>query len=389
MTLTISEINPDINYFINDEKISLEEYDAYPFTNGIGINSILSKYFENNILFPVYKFNKDKKRKEKFDNIRKKIKSSFHKILKDVINSILKNAGSINYSFESFPQCFISDIRLKINHEVFQLPYKDLFEYTYQMSLNINYKKEKNGKNSEEIQKINNRIEKEKKIAKKKYEKNLKTLEFLNDEKNEEISKLANWKRIGNMKYEQLLEKFFNSLEFELSIKKLEEKKNKNYVYDYILLAKNYIDDFKNYKNSETQENISKLFQISNKDDDIIVTNCCNKIKKCEYKNDIKNNDANKENDVNNLNSFFDENELFNPDIFYIDDSFNILDFNNNTNYYQGKAISVQESDVIIEKLNKMDINYDKNNSEDENILNFNNIKERSESNNFENSIID
>ena len=229
MFLTKSDIFNDYYQESEEVYIHLEELDTYPFTSGIGINALLAQFLQNNDLFSVSKYTKNKKRKEKMDNIRKKIKTNFHKKTREVINKILKDAGSKTFFFESFPQCFIADIRLKINHDVFQIAYKDLFEYTYQISLSLNYDIEETDKDEEKIEKRKNRVENEKKITKRKYEKNLKTLEFLNSKEGSEICKLAKWEIIANMKYEQLLERFFNSLEFEMSIKKLEEKENKNY----------------------------------------------------------------------------------------------------------------------------------------------------------------
>ena len=62
--------------------------------------------------FEVIKKTKEKQRKEKEDNIRKKIKTGFLKKLKEIINNLLKKAGS-KYTFESLPQIFIADISKK------------------------------------------------------------------------------------------------------------------------------------------------------------------------------------------------------------------------------------------------------------------------------------
>ena len=50
-----------------------------------------------------------KKRKFKPDDIRKRIKSKFHKTLKDIINENLQKAGS-KQLFDFLPQCFTSNI---------------------------------------------------------------------------------------------------------------------------------------------------------------------------------------------------------------------------------------------------------------------------------------
>ena len=53
------------------------------------------------------------RRRRKEDNIRKKIKSAFHKYMRLYINNALKKAGS-KYIFETLPQHFIADITKKL-----------------------------------------------------------------------------------------------------------------------------------------------------------------------------------------------------------------------------------------------------------------------------------
>ena len=73
------------------------------------------------------------KRKFKSDDIRKKIKSRFHKTLKNIINANLKKAGSKKF-FDFLPQCFIGNISKKVNSECLELTYKELF-----IEMNGNY----------------------------------------------------------------------------------------------------------------------------------------------------------------------------------------------------------------------------------------------------------
>ena len=110
--------------------ISLNEFNdvntCYPFTSKKLANSTL-----NNIKFEITKNNNNaKKRKDKEDNIRKKIKSGFLKKLRNIINNLLKNSGS-KYTFESLPLHFIEDISKKTNFEVMNLTYEEIFNYTY------------------------------------------------------------------------------------------------------------------------------------------------------------------------------------------------------------------------------------------------------------------
>ena len=66
-----------------------------------------------------------KKRKFKSDDIRKKIKSRFHKTFKNIINENLKKAGSKKL-FDFFPQCFIGNVSKKVNSACLDLTYKEL-----------------------------------------------------------------------------------------------------------------------------------------------------------------------------------------------------------------------------------------------------------------------
>ena len=92
------------------------------------------KFSQNNLKFNIYKNNKKQKqrrlkeikiRKDKPDNIRKKIKSRFLKILKTRINEKLKNAKS-EYIFDNLPQCFISDISKNGNKFILDMTIKEL-----------------------------------------------------------------------------------------------------------------------------------------------------------------------------------------------------------------------------------------------------------------------
>ena len=76
-----------------------------------------------------------KKRKYNPDIIRKKIKSRFHKILKNVVNRNLKKAGSEKL-FDFLPQYFLTNISKKLNTKYFELTYKDLLFNDFTSELN-------------------------------------------------------------------------------------------------------------------------------------------------------------------------------------------------------------------------------------------------------------
>ena len=254
--------------------ISLNEFNdvntCYPFTSKKLANSTL-----NNIKFEITKNNNNaKKRKDKEDNIRKKIKSGFLKKLRNIINNLLKNSGS-KYTFESLPLHFIEDISKKTNFEVMNLTYEEIFNYTYhytyqkiindekkELEINIENKID----NKKELDKnIENNVDKKEelrqhkikknKVALKKSDKNKKTLDYLNS--NPIISERSGWNKIKSMKYIDLLRAYFNSEEFDQSLDEVIKKENKNYINKYIFFAKTYITYFQSYNSNSTIENNS------------------------------------------------------------------------------------------------------------------------------------
>ena len=268
--------------------ISLNEFNdvntCYPFTSKKLANSTL-----NNIKFEITKNNNNaKKRKDKEDNIRKKIKSGFLKKLRNIINNLLKNSGS-KYTFEALPLHFIEDISKKTNFEVMNLTYEEIFNYTYhyiyqkiindekkELEINIENKidnkkeldKNKKNKvnNKKELDKnIENNVDKKEelrqhkikknKVALKKSDKNKKTLDYLNS--NPIISERSGWNKIKSMKYIDLLRAYFNSEEFDQSLDEVIKKENQNYINKYIFFAKTYITYFQSYNSNSTIENNS------------------------------------------------------------------------------------------------------------------------------------
>jgi hypothetical protein len=178
-----------------------------------------------------------KKRKYKADIIRKKIKSRFHKTIKTIINDNLKKAGS-KMLFDCLPQCFIGNITKSLNFKCFDYTYKDLITTDFSSELN-KYKY--------------SAIDNTKSI------KNLKVLKYL--ENNPEISKNSGFDIIKNMKYRDILNKYFISSEFDDSLNQLKaENETQEYIQSYIYTAKNYINFYNNYHFGSIK-NINNLFE--------------------------------------------------------------------------------------------------------------------------------
>ena len=138
---SFDEIDSESNGLFNDlsqimpidELNELDDLiDSFPF------NKSKKKIKRENRLIPKFNIIKQK-RKDKEDNIRKKIKASFHKALRKIINQKLKEIGS-KYLLCPLPSSFICDISKKTNFEVMQLTYEELFDYAFNKYKNIDGK---------------------------------------------------------------------------------------------------------------------------------------------------------------------------------------------------------------------------------------------------------
>ena len=175
-----------------------------------------------------------KKRKYKSDDIRKKIKSRFHKTFKNIINNNLKKAGSKKL-FDFLPQCFIGNVSKKTNFYCLELTFKEILLTDFISEYSDKYPN--------------------KNVDYKKYEKNKEVIQYL--EKHPEISKKSGFDIIKNKKYKDLLNIYFNSSEFEDSVFRLKnENETNDYIQEYVLKAKNYVKFYSNYgKNKNRDEN--------------------------------------------------------------------------------------------------------------------------------------
>ena len=221
-----SESNPS-----NNEKLIIDE------------NTLNSEQINNNANNTYYEFKfktkkycimpngkkrrQKKKRKYKSDDIRKKIKSRFHKTIKNAVNVMLKKGGSKKF-FDFLPQNFIGNVSKKVNSESFEMTFNDLLTYDFQGNKNKN-------------------------VDNKKIMKNKEVVEYL--EQNPEISKNSGYDLIKNKKYKDLLKIYFSSAEFENSISRLKEEKEENdYIQEYIYRAKNYIEFYSNFDKDKISE---------------------------------------------------------------------------------------------------------------------------------------
>ena len=63
-------------------------------------------------------------------------------------------------------------------------------------------------------------------------------------EKNIDILEKSNFNIIGGMKYSEILEEFFYSEEFENTVISESKKKSPEYIQDYVLKARTYVQFF-------------------------------------------------------------------------------------------------------------------------------------------------
>ena len=162
------------------------------------------------------------KRKENSDNIRKKIKTKFFKILKNTINEKLKIAGSKKF-FKCLPNKFISNVSKEKNKSILDLTFKEIFS---------NNLCENESKDQYQFELI-------------KYYHNLEVLEYL--EKNNNISEQINFNILKNMKFTQIFNEYLKSKEFEMEIALLKkENESDKYIKDYIIRANDLIEFFSN-----------------------------------------------------------------------------------------------------------------------------------------------
>ena len=172
-----------------------------------------------------------KKRKYKADDLRKKIKTRFHKTLKNNINTYLKKVGSKKL-FDFFPQYFVKNITIKLNNSILNYTFDELIKTDFATDIL-----------KQKI--LDTDLEK--------YNRNLDVLDYLTN--NPKISKDSLFHKIRNMKYIDILTAYFLSKEFEESIIEMIQKGEKNqYIEEYINKSLSYVNF---YKNSLSKQNIS------------------------------------------------------------------------------------------------------------------------------------
>lgn len=170
-------------------------------------------------------------RKYKNDDIRKKIKIKFHKILKNIINKNLKKARSKKF-FKYLPSIYTGNISKKLNSKYLDYTYKELLLTDFTQLPGDN---------------------KNKKVDYSNYINNKDTIEYL--EQNETISKKSGFELIKNLKYKDLFNTYLLSKQFEHAILELKNKNEKiDYIREYVRLSRTYLNYFCSNDNTEDKK---------------------------------------------------------------------------------------------------------------------------------------
>ena len=155
-------------------------------------------------------------RKLKPDSIRKKIKSRFHKKIRQIINNKLKEAGS-KFLFDLFPQAFITNINIEFNRPLLNITMRELFQKSF-------------GYKAKDREKINY---------------NAKVIQYL--ENNPNIINNGFISEYLNSTYEEIIKKYMGGNYLLEDIKRLEkEGEDSDYISRYTFIAKKWIDFYKN-----------------------------------------------------------------------------------------------------------------------------------------------
>ena len=199
---------------INQKKIFTNEY-----TKKISLFSKAKGEFVFPGLKQEDKLIGNKRRRNKEDDIRRMIgRRFFNDIILNLINEILKNAGSI-ISFEKIQQDVVYDLVKKNNKKLLDMSLEQIFT-----------KKDLyRGKNLE------------------KYNHNLKLINLLKSEEYNDIRQSTQIDRILNMTYYDLFQEYITSNEFVEEINRLKNNKMKfddSYIEKYIYYSLNFINNF-------------------------------------------------------------------------------------------------------------------------------------------------
>lgn len=226
------ENNDELNISKEKEKFSIkeeiekeEENNVMKMMEGEGNFMKFNPKFKTQIMIDNNLRKKLKKsRKFKRDDMRKRIKTSFHKSMRTLLNNKLKKAGA-RKSFSFLPQCFMRDISYEINHNVIKYTYLELLTKKFEFG---------DAKDDE------------------RYLANKKVVDYLT--KNGKILENSGVGDLLKMRYCDLLNYYIKSKLFEKSVDAMRNKMKaemepqlfNEYLDKYLITANNYVNYFVN-----------------------------------------------------------------------------------------------------------------------------------------------
>ena len=220
-----------LNKFKNEKDFAIFTFGEYNNYSQKKLEESLNSNLKNGYKFEIHEVKYSKKykkriktvhkRKENSDNIRKKIKSRFLKILKQKINEKLISAGCpLNKIFKFLPQSFVSDINKGSNMKILDLTFEEIISNNF-------YEREMKGPTLEN------------------YKHNNLVLKYLKENRN--ISQKSNFNTIKKMKYKDIFYEYLNSKEFKKEIDILKRaKESEFYIKKFIIKAYSLLDFFRN-----------------------------------------------------------------------------------------------------------------------------------------------
>ena len=236
------EIKNDINLSSKEQNVKiLNEVNEYKLFHKSIKKEFSTKYSRNKI-FNTVKLNCKRRRKYMGDDKRKRIKSDFYRQIKLELNNQLKKQ-KIKMLF-NWPQILVTDITKENNKKSLAMTLGErLSEGDLSNKPSKNKENEKNTKDSKfsfwkTFRKYFVKIE-----AKKIFKNNKEIINILEKNKKEKINLLL------NKTMEDIYKEYIQSENFENSIRDLIKKGHYfDYVKDYIDLAYNFVDFYKNNK---------------------------------------------------------------------------------------------------------------------------------------------
>lgn len=217
------ENNDEVPNVTKEKLLPKEEAQVMKLMEGEGNFTKFNPKFRTQIMLDnSYRKKLKKSRKFKRDDMRKRLKTGFHKTMRTLLNIRLKKDNT-RKSFSFLPQCFMREISYEINHSVIKLTYLELLTKKFEIG------DEKDTK---------------------RYEENKKVIDYLI--RNDKITENSEIGILLKMRYCDLLNYYFNSKLFEKSIEKMRNKMKSEmepqlineYIDKYLLTANSYVEYF-------------------------------------------------------------------------------------------------------------------------------------------------